>query len=85
MSAKKDIPAGTTDTWDDMRARTWDLYVDGKPCDSLDVLLGVLGAAGKPAAYQREAVSRWLDSAASVPAPQSLLKDARAFTGRPGD
>lgn len=73
--------APAADTWDAMRASTFDLYVDGKPCEDLDVLLGVLGGAGKPAAYRRQLTQAWLESAASRPAPKALLEAARAFAG----
>jgi TilS substrate binding domain len=57
-----------TDSWDDMRSRTWD-----NPDDSLQGLLGALGAGGLPIAEQQAALRRWLDSAAACPAPERLL------------
>jgi hypothetical protein len=63
-----------TDSWDDMRARTWD-----NPDASLEGLLASLGAARRPLAEQQAALRSWLHSAAARPAPARLLTAARRF------
>jgi len=65
---------GNTDSWDDMRSRTWD-----NPDASLEGLLASLGAARKPLAVQQDALRGWLHSAASRPAPESLITAVRKF------
>ena len=71
------------DSWDDMRARTWDLYEDGKPSASLETLLGALGASRRPLASQQAALRSWLGSAAAVPAPVALKSAVRKFLAVP--
>jgi hypothetical protein len=63
-----------TDSWDDMRARTWD-----SPDTSLEGLLAALGAARKPVAVQQAALRDWLHSAPARPAPAKLLSAVRKF------
>jgi hypothetical protein len=70
MSSQPDF----TDSWDDMRSRTWDL-----PDGSLEGLLAALSAARQPLAVQQTALRRWLDSPAARPAPRSLLAAVRKF------
>lgn len=65
---------GFTDSWDDMRARTWD-NLDS----SLEGLLATLGAARRPIAEQQDALRAWLDSAAAIPADASLLSAVQKF------
>jgi hypothetical protein len=65
---------GNTDSWDDMRSRTWD-----NPDASLEGLLASLGAARKPVAEQQAALKNWLHSAAARPAPAKLLSAVRRF------
>jgi hypothetical protein len=67
------------DTYDSMRMSDWDLFVDGKPADTLDVLLGSLGVSGKPYAQQAQVLTAWLESPAARPAPKLLLSRARRF------
>jgi hypothetical protein len=67
------------DTYDSMRMSDWDLFVDGQPADTLDVLLGSLGVAGKPYTRQVQAVKVWLESPSARPAPKLLLSRARRF------
>ncbi len=61
-------------TLDTLRSRTWD--TDG---DSLDILLGLLGAARRPVAAQQEVLRKWLSSPSARPAPQKLLDAVRTF------
>lgn len=63
-----------TDSWDDMRSRTWD-----NPDASLEGLLASLGAARKPIAAQQDALKQWLHSAPARPAPDKLLAEVRKF------
>jgi hypothetical protein len=63
-----------TDSWDDMRARTWD-----NPDASMEGLLAALGAARKPLAEQQAVLRTWLHSAAARPAPPKLLSAVRRF------
>jgi hypothetical protein len=63
------------DTGDDMRASTWDM----PPGTDLETLLGALGAARQPLAYQRAELRLWLASPAAIPAPPKLLAAVRAF------
>lgn len=66
--------AGNTDSWDDMRSRTWD-----NPDASLEGLLASLGAARRPIAEQQAALRHWLHSAPARPAPEQLLTAVRKF------
>lgn len=65
---------GNTDSWDDMRSRTWD-----NPDTSLEGLLATLGVARKPIAEQQAALRRWLHSAPARPAPAKLTAAVRKF------
>lgn len=69
--------------WDRNRAQEWDLG-DGSE-DDLSVLLGALGAMGKPLGEAQAALRRWLESPASKPAPGKLLGAVRKFLEVPVD
>jgi hypothetical protein len=60
------------DTYDVMRARTWDIIGPDGPSDSLDDLLGALGVYGYSPESQRKALQEWRRSTASLPAPATL-------------
>lgn len=57
----------------------WDLFVDGRPADTMDVLLGSLGLAGKPYDQQSQGVRAWLEAPSAGEAPGKLLERARRF------
>jgi hypothetical protein len=59
------------DTWDAMRARTWDL----PGVVTLADLIGTLGGDGLPKDVQLDLLREFRDSSAWVPAPGSI-KDA---------
>lgn len=65
---------GNADSWDDMRARTWD-----NPDASFQGLLSALGVGGKRISEQQDALRRWLHSAPARPAPKTLLAEVRKF------
>lgn len=67
------------DSWDDMRARTWDNPPDMK----LPELLGLLGAGNKSMHEQQEILKKWMDTPAARPAPDELLSAARSFLAVP--
>jgi hypothetical protein len=50
--------------------------VDG---ESLDVLLGLLGAVRRPVAEQQQVLRAWLSSPSARPAPGRLLTAVRKF------
>jgi len=66
------------DTWDAMRAHSWDAGEIQLPA-----LLGLIGAAGKPLAEQQDAVRAWLASPPAEPAPEYLKHQAREFLAKP--
>lgn len=63
-----------TDSWDDMRSRTWD-----SPDASLEGLLATLGVARRSHAEQQAALRTWLHTASARPAPDSLTGAVRKF------
>jgi hypothetical protein len=62
------------DSWDLMRARSWDLGVDNLP----DLLLA-LGLAKLPLPVQRSELKSWLGTPAAMPCPPALKADAAEF------
>ena len=63
-----------TDSWDDMRSRTWD-----NPDASLEGLMATLGVARSAHVVQQAALRIWLHSAAARPAPAKLTAAVRKF------
>jgi hypothetical protein len=64
-------PVQQFDTWDGMRARSWDLF----GVSTLPELLGALGGAGLPPGQQRVLLQEFRDSPVWIPAPGNI-KDA---------
>ena len=58
-----------TDTWDEMRARTWEADTE-----NLTVLLGLIGAGRLQPGEQQRVLRAWTQTAAYVPCPP-ILKD----------
>lgn len=58
---------------------SYDLFEDGHPSESLDVLLGALGASRQPHAEQVAALQLWLGSPAAWAAPPALRTRAERF------
>jgi hypothetical protein len=69
------MTTGMDDTWDAMRARTW----DGPEDMSIYTLMGSLGVFGKPVPQQRDALKAWLAGPASIPAPPRLRAEVQSF------
>jgi hypothetical protein len=70
-------PVSADPTWDDFRSKVWDL----PGVDSVEVLLGVIGAAGLDRPAQQEAVREWAATPAYLPAPAPLKDQIREFIG----
>jgi len=66
------------DTWDAMRAHSWDAGEIQLPA-----LLGLIGAGGKPFAEQQDALRAWLASPPAEPAPEYLKHQVREFLAKP--
>jgi hypothetical protein len=63
-----------TDTWDEMRARTWDADTE-----NLAVLLGLVGAGALPVKEQQRALRAWTATAPYVACPPTLKAKIHTF------
>lgn len=73
-------PGPEFDTWDGMRARTWDAVGVHTIAD----LIGQLGGAGKSPSEQREILQDFRDSAAFLPAPGNIRDAVLQALEEPG-
>jgi hypothetical protein len=64
------------DSWEAMRAHTWDLMAGDHLLSTLDDLYVILGVADKPKAEKLKALSAFMKTPAWNPAPDVLKQQA---------
>jgi hypothetical protein len=63
------------------KTRSWDLYLGGKPVDTLGELLYIFGLQDSPLEVQRAKIRHFTELPSYLPAPQSLKDEIAIFLG----